>query len=97
MTTRKNNSLTLRAIEGDLLPEEETYQASLRASIYNAISTSDVADVVKSITEKAKAGDPAAQKLFFDYLLGQKTKPSSITVHNHFTSAEQGARISKSG
>lgn len=98
----KRNSLSLTAIEGQLLPEEETYQSQLRAAVFNGISESDVSDVVKQIVAKAKAGDAASQKLFFDYLLGAKTKPTQINIHNHYPdvasagkNVEREARLAK--
>jgi hypothetical protein len=51
--------------------------------------------VIKKIVERAKSGDAAAQKLFFDYVLGAKTKPTQVTVNNHFDNVEQAARITK--
>jgi len=86
------NTLSLTAIEGQLLPEEETYQASLRAAVFNGISETDVADVVKQIVAKAKGGDSHAQKLFFDYLLGAKTKPTQINIHNHYPDVVSAGR-----
>lgn len=91
--TNKRQTLALRAIEGELLPEEETYQAKLREAVFNGVNESDVTEVVKSITARAKAGDKQATREFFDYVLGGKRTPSKIVVHNHFESPEQGARI----
>lgn len=88
-----SKSLILSAIEGEILPEEQTYQASLRAAIFDGVSQSDVADVVKSIVAKAKTGDVAAQRMMFDYVLGGKTKPTQINVTNHFGSVEEAARV----
>lgn len=90
-----NNSLVLRALEGDIIPEEQTFQARLRQAAYDGVGAQDVTDIVKGITAKAKAGDPAAVKLFFDYVLGQKTKPTSIVVHNHFDKVEDAARLGR--
>jgi hypothetical protein len=94
MTTgRKNNSLTINAIEGKIVPEEQTFQASLRQAIFDGVSTTDVSDVVKSIITKAKAGDVKAQKMMFDYILGAKSKPTQINVVNNFRDVEQAARM----
>jgi hypothetical protein len=90
--SRKNNSLSIRAIEGDLLPEQETYQARLRDAIFDGVSEADVADIVKQITAKAKAGDPQATKLFFNFILGNQKK---VVVNNHFGSTEDAARVAK--
>ncbi len=90
--TRPTRSLSIKAIEGELLPEPETYQAKLRAAVFDGVSEADVADVVKSITAKAKAGDPQATKLFFDFVLGSKKQ---VTVNNFLGSVENAARIAK--
>lgn len=87
--------LKLRALEGDLMPEEETYQARLRQAMFNGLSESDVTEVVKQITAKAKAGDPQAVKLFFDYVLGAKAKPTVVNVTNNFASVEDAAEDAK--
>lgn len=92
-TGRKNNTLVLQAVEGQIVPEEQTFQASLRQAIYDGVSASDVSDVVKQITAKAKAGDTQAQKMFFEYVLGTKNKPSNINVTNNFVDVEQAARL----
>jgi hypothetical protein len=90
---RKNTSLELRAIEGDIVPEEQTFQATLRQAAFDGVTEADVTEVVKAIVAKAKAGDPTATKMFFDYVLGAKAKPTKIIVNNHFQSVEQAARL----
>lgn len=95
--TRKNNSLSLRAIEGEIIPEEETYQACLRQAMFDGITESDVKELVASIVAKAKSGDEKATRLLFDYVLGAKTKPTAIHVTNHFQSVDQAANIRKHG
>lgn len=91
---RKYDTLSIKAIEGELLPEEQTYQARLRAAIYDGVSEKDVAEIIKGITERAKAGDAASIRLFMDYVLGSKgTK--QVVVNNHFTDVEQGAAIAR--
>ena len=92
-TGRKNNTLVLQAVEGEIIPEEQTFQASLRQAIFNGVTETDVSDVVKQITAKAKAGDTQAQKMFFEYVLGTKNKPSNINVTNNFQNVEQAARL----
>ncbi len=71
---RKNVSLSLPAMEGELLPEENCYQAKLRAAVYDGVSETDVQEIVKGIVARAKAGDPAAQKLFFAQIAEQGEK-----------------------
>jgi hypothetical protein len=92
---RKNNSLIISAIDGEIMPEEQTFQASLRQAIFDGVSQADVTGVVKAIMAKAKEGDVQAQKMMFDYILGAKTKPTSINVTNNFQSVEQAARLRK--
>lgn len=91
----KRNSLALAAIEGELLPEEQTFQSRLQKAVYNGVTEDDVKTVIEKIVAGAKAGDPRSTRLFFDYVLGAKSKPSTIVVNNHFADVEQGARISK--
>lgn len=94
--SRKNNSLSLKAIDGELLPEELTYQSQIRNAIFEGIAAGDAKEIVQSIVAKAKAGDATAQKLFFDYLAGFATAPTKITVVNQFSSVEDAARHAKS-
>lgn len=42
--------------------------AALRAAMLDGIGAADVAEVVALVTRRAKAGDPAAIKLFFGLL-----------------------------
>lgn len=53
-----------------LVEEQHTAQAKLRAAVFNAVGESDVKDIVKGIVERAKSGDKEATKYFFDYILG---------------------------
>jgi hypothetical protein len=93
MSDRK--SLSLTAINGQLLPEEQCYQSKLRAAMSGCVGEADVEAVVKGIVAKAKAGDPAAVKLFFDYVVGAKNPPTKITIHNHFEDVETAAHAAK--
>jgi hypothetical protein len=77
-------TLSLAKIEGQLLPEEVTYQSKLRAAMSGAVGEDDVAQVVKQIVDGAKKGDAKAQKMFFEYLVGVKNSPTKISVHNHY-------------
>lgn len=85
--------ISTKVLQGEILPEEETYAAKLRAAASGSVSEQDVIEIIEQLKTKAKTGDPKAVQLFFDYVLGQKTKPTSVVVHNHFESTEQGARI----
>lgn len=80
----ERSTLSLRNVEGHLMPDELTYQAKLRAAMSGIVSESDVQDVVKQIVAKAKEGNRDAQKMFFDYLIGVKNAPTKISVHNHY-------------
>lgn len=97
MSERKNNSLSLVAMEGELLPDEQCYQSMLRNAVYDGVKEADVKQIVEGIVKRAKEGDPAAVKLFFDQILGAKTKPTQIVVNNHFENAEQGEKLTRGG
>lgn len=97
MSERKNVSLSLPAMEGELLPEEQCYQSMLRNAVYDGVKESDVKEIVEGIVKRAKAGDPQAMKLFFDQILGAKTKPTNIVVNNHFDNAEQAEKLTRGG
>jgi hypothetical protein len=94
--SRKNNSLSLNAIDGELLPEELTYQSKIRSAIFDGVKVDDAKEIVQQIVAKAKTGDPKAQKLFFDYLAGFATAPTKITVVNQFPSVEAAANAARS-
>ena len=92
-----NKTLTLAAVQGEILPEESCYQTRLRNAVYDGVKESDVKEIIEGIVARAKAGDANAQKLFFDQILGAKTKPTQIVVNNTFASVEQGASMSRRG
>ena len=92
--SRKNSTLSLKAIDGELLPEELTYQAQLRASVADHVGRDDIKEIVQGIIKRAKGGDPKAVQQFFDLILGNSTAPTKLTVHNHFSDPEQAARAS---
>lgn len=94
---RKNHSLSLIAMEGEILPEEQCFQSRLRMAVFDGVTEQDVKDVVQSIVAKAKSGDATAQKMLFDNILGVKTKPTQIVVNNHFDDAQQAERITRGG
>jgi hypothetical protein len=91
----ERRSLSLQAINGNLLPEAETYQSKLRAAMSGCVKPSDVEEIVKGIVERAKKGEPAAVKLLFDYVVGAKNPPTKISIHNHFEDVETGAQAAK--
>lgn len=90
-------TITLAAVQGEILPEEACYQTRLRNAVYDGVNEADVQEIVKGIVTRAKAGDASAQKLFFDQILGAKTKPTQIVVNNTFASVEQGASMTRRG
>lgn len=94
-TPKQRGTLSLNAIEGQLMPEEQTYQAKLRAAMAGCVSEADMTDVVKQIVEKAKAGDSKAQKMFFEYIAGVKNAPTKVSIHNHFSDPESAARMER--
>jgi len=88
----KRTTMSIAAMEGQLVPEQYTYQAQLRAAMAGAVGEADVTAVVKQIVEGAKSGDRNAQKLFFEYLLGTKNQPTKITINQQFPDVEAAAR-----
>lgn len=90
-------TLTLAAVQGEILPEESCYQTRLRNAVYDGVNECDVKEIVQGIITRAKAGDAKAQQLFFDQILGAKVKPTQIVVNNTFASVEQGATVSRRG
>jgi N-acetylglucosamine kinase-like BadF-type ATPase len=81
---RRYTGLSVSQVESGLMPDELTYQGKLRAAMSGAVAEADVAAVVKQITDGAKSGDPKAQKMFFEYLVGVKNAPTKISIHNHY-------------
>lgn len=79
---RKNQSLILSELEGQV-SEEMTYQAKLRNAVFNAVTESDVQEVVKGIVKRAKDGDQHAVKNLFDYVMGAG-KSIHLSQHNHY-------------
>ena len=87
--------MSVRSIEGQLMPEEVTYQARLRAAMSGIVKEADVEEVVKQIVTQAKEGKRDAQKMFFEYLVGVKNSPKKIEVHNHYPDVASAARAEK--
>jgi len=46
------------------------WMATLRESLFDAVTAGDVADIGKKLVEKAKAGDLKATDMLFKYILG---------------------------
>jgi hypothetical protein len=87
-TGRKNNCVALTQIT-EQLPEELTYQSKFRKAIAEAVSESDVGDVVKGIVARAKNGDKDAIAHMFNYVLGG-AQPIKITQNNHYHTEPSG-------
>ena len=69
------------------IPEEATYQSKLRSAVFDAVSESDVADIVKGIVTRAKDGDQRAVQQVFDYVIG-KQQPARLTQNNYYQASE---------
>lgn len=86
-------NMILKDLDTIQLPEEQTYQARLRAAIYNGVTEQDVSDVVKCIVSKAKTGDKMAIAQFFEFIVGSKAQ--RVTINNSFRSVEEAAKITR--
>lgn len=95
MAREQSKKLSTKTLPCELIPEEMTYAANLRSAVYNGITEDDVVQIVKKITDQAKAGDETSVKLLFDYVLGKSAAPSKVVVNNHFSDVETGARVMK--
>lgn len=89
------NTLSLKEIDGDLVPEEMTYQARIRAAVFDGVTEADAKAVVQKIVEKARAGDEKAQRMFLDYLAGFGTAPTKITVVQNYGSVAEAAEAER--
>ena len=65
-----DNALGFYQFPEEMIPEELTYQAKLRAAMFDAVNPQDITDIVKNRIAKAKEGDKDALKFVTDYLLG---------------------------
>jgi hypothetical protein len=72
--------------------------AKLRAAMFDGIKEEDVRTIVENLVKKAKAGDPGAIKMLFDYVLGGN-KAARVETQNNMiirparrTGAEPGSR-----
>lgn len=96
MANRNGNRLVPRRGQmTDLVEEQHTAQAKLRAAVFNAVSESDITEVVKSIVEKAKGGDKIALRYLFDYVLGGRVTTAvqnNVYVDQHSEPPATAAR-----
>ena len=51
----------------------------LREAVFNGISEGDVKEIVQNLVQRAKDGDPQAVRSVFEYVLGGRNAPESIT------------------
>ena len=91
----QRTSLILNEIDGELVPEEMTYQARIRQAVFDGVTEADAKAVVQKIVEKAKAGDEKAQRMFLDYLAGFGTAPTKITVVQKYGSVAEAAEAER--
>ena len=86
MSQRKNNSLILSEIAGQVA-EEVTYQSKLQSAVFDGVSEADVKSVVEGIVKRAQDGDARSIEHLFDYVMGAKT-PVKITQNNFYNTDE---------
>jgi hypothetical protein len=58
----------------------------LRAAMFDAITETDIQEIVKNLVKRAKDGDPGAVKMLFDYVLGGRqasTQAATIETQNN--------------
>ena len=92
----RNNSMILSQLAAQSqLPEEQTYQARLRAAAAGSVAEADVHEIVKGITERAKKGDKHAIDQFFNLVLAANRAPTRIQNTLVVTSVEDAARMAK--
>jgi hypothetical protein len=77
------------------LPEEQTYQAKLRAAAAGSVCEADAQAIVAGIVERAKRGDRHAIDQFFTHVLGAQSRPTKIVNQLVVPDVETAARISK--
>jgi plasmid stability protein len=77
------------------LPEEQTYQARLRAAAAGSVSEADVQAIVAGIVQRAKDGDKVAIDQLFQQVLGAASKPTRIVNNLVVRDVETGARLAK--
>ena len=94
-STANNRSLVMADLQQPQLPEEQTYQARLRAAAAGSVSEADVQEVVAGIVTRAKAGDKVAIDQLFQQVMGAANKPTRIVNNLVVRDVEMGARIAK--
>lgn len=57
-------------INGNINTGVSKWQSDLRSAMFDGITAGDVKAIVAKMVANAKAGDPAAIKMVFDYVLG---------------------------
>ena len=78
-STGRNNSLILRQLQAQpQLPEEQTYQARLRAAAAGVVTEADVQEVVRKIVKRAKDGEKVGVEQLFTFVLGVNSRPTKV-------------------
>lgn len=57
----------------------QNWQASMREALFNGVTPSDMSEIIKTVTAKAKQGDLKAADFLFRWILG--TPAPVINVH----------------
>ena len=95
-STGQNRSMILGQLESQhQLPEEQTYQARLRAAAAGSVSEADVEEVVKGIVERAKNGEKIAVDQLFNLVLGANRAPTRVQNTLVVPDVETGARLAR--
>ena len=94
-STGSNRSLVMADLSQPQLPEEQTYQARLRAAAAGSVSEADVQAIVAGIVQRAKDGDKVAIDQLFQQVLGAASKPTRIVNNLVVRDVETGARLAK--
>jgi hypothetical protein len=77
----KRNLKMLKPLAGEV-DDVPAWQAKLKSAAFDAISESDVSEIVKAMVAKAKTGDANAVKMVFELLLNPK--PNTAIQNNVF-------------
>lgn len=63
--------------------EVRAFQDSLREALFDGVTPADAKEIVQGVVKRAKAGDPAAVKMFFEYVLGGAA-PKQAVQNNYY-------------
>ncbi|MEO1527594.1 MAG: hypothetical protein AAFX06_19365 [Planctomycetota bacterium] len=96
--SKGNRGLRLSEVDETVQTEADitSWQAGLRAAMYDAITEEDVSSIVKRQVEKAKEGDAKAIEFVFGQVLGTKRAVTiNQTTNQVVTDVETAARIAR--